>query len=313
MAKEKNKLKISKKKVVIVIAIIIILLAIFAIARYVLDRYKDFYTRTEEFYFGSDRLDENMPVYQLENWSGADPYLITINLNNGKNNLEYTSYDIGYNILTPVCSENAVCSVSKTSGIIYTSPDSISTDSFTLMVTPNTNLQTGDIVWVELTVEADSKYEKTLNARFNLVIGKENIAYEIIDSENSPYLELSITNTLSYYTVSEAFGSYSVNARIPREDYMELSEVNKEKCYSALIGVNFSPNTVLLDMTDENFLRAITNTTTIKNGYNYINSISFKVEAITSTRVRFYKIDPSGNYSYPNGSGAFPVLTVNMT
>ena len=36
-----------------------------------------------------------------------------------------------------------------------------------------------------------------------------------------------------------------------------------------------------------------------KELYNYINQISFKMEAISSTKVRFYKIDATKDYTYP--------------
>ena len=38
------------------------------------------------------------------------------------------------------------------------------------------------------------------------------------------------------------------------------------------------------------------------DNYSYINGISFKVDALSSEIVRFYKANASMNYSYPLGS-----------
>ena len=66
-----------------------------------------------------------------------------------------------------------------------------------------------------------------------------------------------------------------------------------------MVTLNFDPNVVLLDMTNTNYLNAI-NTTTKKIGNsNYINSITFKVDPISSATVRFYKVDVSKDYTYP--------------
>ena len=80
---------------------------------------------------------------------------------------------------------------------------------------------------------------------------------------------------------------------------MNLSNENKEKCYSALITLEFDPKEILLDMTNTNYLNAINTTTTNIDGSNYINSMTFKVEPISSAVVRFYKVDVNKDYTYP--------------
>jgi len=37
-------------------------------------------------------------------------------------------------------------------------------------------------------------------------------------------------------------------------------------------------------------------------GYDYINSLSFKVEALSSYKVKFYKVDSTKDYTYPFGT-----------
>ena len=134
---------------------------------------------------------------------------------------------------------------------------------------------------------------------FVLVVGKEKTSYEIVDSVNSKYLDLNITNTLSYYNVETAFGNYSVGDRIDVDTYLTLPETDKQKCYSALITLKFDPKKVLLDMTNTNYLNAISTRTTNINGSNYISEITFKVEPISSAVVRFYKQDVTKDYTYP--------------
>lgn len=297
-----------KKKIIVICVLVSVIFFTSVFARYMLNKYNDFYSRTKEFYFNSDKLGENSPIYQIENWPGLDEYTITINMNSNKNNLLSTSYDIGYDI-SYTCSDNVICNLSKASGVIYSSTNK---DYFTLRIVPNTALKTGDKVTVQIAARAKSPYQKTLNAKFNLMVGQEKISYEIIDSPGNPYLELSISNTLSYFTVNGAFDSYNVGDKITRDIYKGLSEENKQKCSSAVIKLSFDPNDILLDMTNNNYLNATNVTNTTKDSYNFINGITFKVDAITSTKIRFYKIDATKNYTYPiqNNSPIISVVTL---
>ena len=63
--------------------------------------------------------------------------------------------------------------------------------------------------------------------------------------------------------------------------------------------LKFNPNVVLLDMTNTNYLNSTSSTTTQINNSNYINSITFKVEPISSAVIRFYKQDVTKDYTYP--------------
>lgn len=297
MQKERKSKSIYKKQQIIIILVLALcfITLVSAFGRYVLNGINNFFVRTKEFYFYSDKLKENSPIYQIDNWTGIDPYTITVNMNSMENNLKKATYDISYDI-TYECTSNATCQLSKTSGII---PATSNSDYFNLVITPNTGLTTGDKVTVVITATSSSRYTKTLSARFTLVVGQESLSYEIVDSESNQYLDLNITNTLSYYKVETAFDSYNVGDRIDVDTYLTLSDANKAKCYSALITLSFDPNEVLLDMTNTNYLNAISTTTTNIDGSNYINGMTFKVEPISSAVVRFYKIDVSKDYTYP--------------
>ena len=133
-----KKIKIKNKKTYIILGIILFFVTIsLSFGRYVYYGVKDMYLRSKKFYFNSDKLTTNRAIYQVDNWSAVDPYTITINLNNSKNNLEHANSDINYEV-TYACSDNANCSVSKTNGTIYT--DQIS-DTFTANISPKTALK----------------------------------------------------------------------------------------------------------------------------------------------------------------------------
>ena len=300
MSKEKNINKSNKKYRIKQLFIILILLLcsitlIGTLGRYVVNSINNFFVRTKEFYFYSDKLSENSSYYQIDNWTGVDPYTITVNMNSRLNNLQVATYDIGYDI-EYTNSSNCTCQLSKTSGTILATTNA---DYFNLTITPHTGLEIGEKVWVKINAISTAQYEKKLTATFVLTVGKEKLSYEIVDSKSNKYLDLNITNTLSYYVVSEAFGSYSQGDKIDVDTYITLSDADKEKCYSALITLNFDPEEVLLDMTNTNYLNAIEVKRTSIDGSNYINEITFKVEPISSAVVRFYKVDVSKDYTYP--------------
>lgn len=299
MGKKERKNKYNIKQLIIVCLLffnLIFLVSIFG--RYVVKSVNNFYARSKEFYFYSDKLDVDNPAYQIENWSGVDDYSIIINMNSYANNLLSTSYDIDY-VISYFASDNIICNLSKESGTIY---GDRKTDFFTLTITPNTTLKTGDNVFVEITAKATTPYEKTIKGRFTLIVGQEQLTYEIQDVANRPYLEVNITNTLSYYIAKEAFDTYAVGDKITRDKYMELTQTNKEKCYSAIVTINFDTDYLLMDMTNEAFVSSISTTNTNKGGYTYVNSITFKIDALSSKKVRFYKVDETQDYTNNNSA-----------
>ena len=310
-----NKLKYQRKQLFILLILLMFTISfVVVLARYVTNNVSDFFLRSKEFYFYSDKLEENTAVYQIDNWSGVDEYPITINMNSRLNNLKATTYDIDYDIEYDCTTDNAICQLSKESGTIYSRNCTDNTDSFTLSITPNTQLNTGDRVSVEITVTSQSTYSKTLKGRFTLVVGREDLTYEITDSVNSPYMDLRITNTLSFYTVRQQFTvgdkTYTVDKTIDSDTYLSLSPENRAKCASAIITIGFNPSQVIIDMTDETYQKATNLQTTTINGKTYINGFTITVDAISSETLRFYKADTSQNYTYPNGTNPL-ILTIN--
>lgn len=291
---DRQKIIHNRKRFILICLLFIFLLPLTtSFGRYTLNNIKEFFNRSREFYFYSDKLGKDNPLFLIDNWSGVDDYTIIINMNSRENNILGAKYDINYNI-SYTCTNNAICTLSKTAGVI---PASSNTDTFTLVVTPNAKLDTGDEVKISITAIADSMYEETITGEFVLRVGKEDITYKIEDSENSPYLNVNITNTKSFYVVDEAFDTYEKGTSLTIDQYLALTAEKQNKCHSAIITINFNPSLVVMDMTNSNYLNATQVSKTTLNGYEYINGITFKVDAISSTTLRLYKVNVSQNYT----------------
>lgn len=296
-----KKKKTLKKKMLLILCLLLILLysvqMVKTFSRYVYNNIKEFYFKSNNFYFNSDKLQTNKPIYNVANWSGVEDYVININMNSMQNNNVHCNSDINYNI-TYTSSSNIVCQLSKSSSTISTATN---TDNFIVTITPQTALSTGDTVWVEITATSTYPYEKELSGRFNITIGNLGMSYNIEDEPNKQYLEFNVTNTLNFYTIDEAFASYNVGDKIDMNDYLNLQNSDKNKCHSMIITLTFDPTVVSIDMTSEAYLHALSTTTTSIDGHTYIDSITFKLDAISSKCVKFYKENSNLNYTYPNG------------
>ena len=304
--KQKNKTKKIKKKHIIIISIILIVVSItFSYGRFIYNGLKNFYLSTKSFYFNSDKMSDNGSYYQLDNWSGVEPVTITFNMDSKKNNLVASPDNITYDIEFS-CSSNVTCVASKETGLIMNGNN---TDSFSITMTPNINLYEGDYIELNVSASATDPYTKTISGRFKINVGEIGLSYEIKDEPGRAYLDFDITNTLDYYKVITPFGSYNQNDKIDISEYLSLSSEDKKKCASAVITLSFSPNLLRLDMTNEAFLQSITTSTSImSDGYDYLNSVTFGVEALSSTSVRFYKLNTNNNYTYPFVTSS-PIVT----
>lgn len=296
---QKNKNKYLRRQIIILISLVICILSFVVIfGRYLTNNIKNFFVKSEEFYFYSDKLSENTSIYEIDNWSGVDDYVITINMNSTKNNIEAATYDIGYSV-SYECTDNAICTLNKTAGIIS---QSTNTDFFNITITPNMQLETGDKVIVEIEATSTAQYKKTLKGRFTLVVGKEKLSYQITDKSQNPYMELSITNTLSYYIVDQAFSNYTAGQKIDIDTYLALTDEEKKKCYSSIVTIKFNPTEILFDVTNNAYGDATNIKTTTIDGKTYINEITIPIDAVSSRDLRFYKVDVSKDYTYPNES-----------
>lgn len=250
-------------------------------AKYVYNVIHEHYLSSKDFYFKSDKLSINHTEYEItNNWSGAETYTIPVNMSSKENDMSYTESDIEYTI-TCQCSDNITYTLSKTSGTIVGSLNGgVNEDYFSVDINPANNvaLSEGEMAWVEITATSTSPYSQTLTGKLIVEVGSSEISYEIIDAANQPYLTVNITN-------SQSIGSN--------------------------VTLSYNPQIVLLDMNDRFYLNSVSNSSQQINSYTYLNSITSFVNSLSTTTVKFYKIDATQNYSYNSMSNTTPIITLS--
>ena len=296
--------------------IILVLLLVFFLATVVFGRYiknivNEFILETKAFYFNSSILAVNGKNFSITNWDGVNSYPLTIDLNNRKSDTRYTTTDIDYDIYVS-CPSTVTCTLSDTEGILH--PEDTS-DTYTITVTPLQNFYEGDTVVVNTWVVSSSPYVKTMSATYTIGVEKSDFSYEIVDSVNSKYLLINFTNAVSYYEVEQAFGNYSQGDQVSLDDYNNLSDTDKAKCFSAIVTVQYDPTILFVDMTDKLFLSRLNTNYEEQTigGFQYVKKFSFKVNASSSNSILFYKNDVTQNYTYPvvNNSSIITVSVIS--
>lgn len=288
-----------KKKAYIKPLIFLILLLIviplgYTLTRFIMDKFSSHYIESKNFYFNSNRLKKNNPLYKINNWSGVGNFTVEVAVNSHKNNLLSSDFDVTYTV-SYTCPADVICSIDKSEGVIYKASH---TDTFTLTITPNKAFNDGESITIHIEATSTAPYVETISADFQIEVGKRGISYSIDDEVNRPYLLVSVTNALTYYTVKEAFGSYQIGDQIDSYVYKALPDNEKAKCNSALITLEFDPDDIILDITSSILNKSITEEQTI-NGIPYVKKITFPMDAMSSIEVRFYKVDYTKNYTYP--------------
>ncbi len=282
---QRRKTKRNKKKLILIIALFAIVLLIFLQVRFSLSRYiynaiRSYYFSSKGFYFNCDKLAVEPTEFEIKNnWSGAETYVITINLNSKKNDAVFAEVDIDYKVKIS-SSKNIECTLSKDSGTIVGSANSgINEDYFTIAVNPATGkgLAYGETAWVDVEVTSTSPYVEILSGRLIVGVGVAGVGYEIADSEDNPYIEVIITNSL----------------------------VDKQN-----VTLEFDPKKVLIDMTDNFVIKAKNIETEEINNYQYVYKATSEIKPLETYKVRFYKVDPSMDYSYEMGGDKESVVTL---
>lgn len=292
-----KKRKLSYKEIIIVVILALVFsLGSFTLAKYVIEEFHSYYLNAKNFYFTSNRLKKNNPIYLVNNWSGVGSFNISFDLLSMKNSLVYTDYDIPYEV-TFVCPNDVGCSVDKPTGTIYNSSTTHS-DTVTLSVQPTRNYSENEQLEIQIIAKSTSPYKEEIKARYRYVVGKQGVTYEIEDEANRPYMLLKITNAINYCKVITAFGSYQVNDLIDNNVYRTLSSEDRSKCVGEEIRLDFDPNILLLDTTS-NIVNTATYSNTTIGGTDYINRLTFNIEPVSTMAIKFYKVNPSNNYTYP--------------
>lgn len=298
------------KKIKFIIVILVLASSSFvlfntSLGRYILNNINNHILESRHFYFNSSILKINNTTYSVSDWDGINPYQLTIDLSGKKNELVSTEVDISYDIAYS-CPATVICSLSKSSGIVYATNK---TDSYVLTVTPISAFTVGQSVTVNTSVTSSSPYTKTLTASYNISVQNYGFSYNIKDTANDKYLTVDLTNSRPYYKVVTSFDTYQVGDLISLNTYNSLSPTNKAKCASARVRINFDPTLLRLDLTSEWYANRYSQTTTTLSGYTYVNSLTFDMDASMSASIIFYKVTPSGNYS--NNSSAISVTLLN--
>ena len=296
-------LKTHKKVRIFSIAIISVLSLFFLVnfSRYVKLILENYITRTERFYFNSDKLTPDNKVFEINYWPGAAPYEITITVNSLDNDLRGTDIPIDYTVSCSA-STGLRCELSDTGGTISTSTH---TDTFTVTAVPLVAFTDGDEAQIDVVARAAEPFEKEISATFKFVVGHYGLSYKIQDNVGQPYLETVISNTDDYYIVRTAFDNHSPGDRISSGDYSQLSAENKNKCSGVIIELSFDPEDLRLDMTNYYYQNKISETIQqLNDNFDYVDSFTFEVAPQTSIAIKFYKLDTSENYTYPLGPTA---------
>lgn len=323
-------------KILILILLLIFIIIRFVIpasvtfSRYAYSKIRNYYLYSKEFYFNSDKLSFEGAYFEADNWSGVDEYRVDINMNSKNNSLETSKVDIAYNIeytfgvyhsdgnaytdKTP--DELVDFFISKPSGTIYVSAHN--SDYFYFTILPKVTLEDDDYVLVTISANATKPYKQTISGTFKISIGNLGMKYQIEDEAHSPYMELTVTNTLNYYIVKNAFSTgtinYAVNDQIAVEDYLRLTDEQKKNCKSMTIKLDFDPNQVVIDTTSAMYLLSEDNNNYATealppDNYTYVNTITFDIDAEESKVIRFYKKMVTNDYTYPGDET--PIVTVN--
>jgi len=284
------------KTIILIMLVILLSFGVYSLAKYVIEEFHGYYMNAKYFYFTSNRLKSDNPIYLVNNWSGVGSFNISFDLLSETNSYVYADYDIPYRV-TYNCPSDVICSLDKATGTIY-SNSSTHSDTVTLSVTPTRNYAENDVLIIHIEASSTSPYVETISADFRYVVGKQGITYEIEDEANRPYMIFKVTNAITYCTVIEAFGDYAIDDLIDNNVYRTLSDANKAKCVGESITISFDPNDLLLDTTDR-IIDSSTYDTTIISNVSYIDELTFYVEPVSTVAIKFYKIDTTDNYTYP--------------
>ena len=301
--------KLTFRKILLLLVIIgAVSVGSVTVAKYVIEEFHGYYLNSKHFYFTSNRLKKNNPVYLVNNWSGVGSFDISFDLIAMKNSLVYTDFDIPYTVSYD-CPTGVTCSFDKPTGTVYKNSENHS-DTVTLTVNPSRAYAENEHLIIGITASSVSPYVETIYARFEYVVGKKGVTYEIEDVANRPYMVLKITNAISYCTVIEAFGDYTVNTQLDNSVFRQLSAADKAKCVGEEISLSFDPSVVVLDTTGDIVKTATIGNTTL-NGISYVSSLNFHIDPVSTMAIKFYKNNTAANYTYP--SAGSPIINVTFS
>lgn len=275
--------KVNKIKIGIVLFLIVLVFAITTVfGRYIYNTAREAYFSARQFYFTSDILKFGGTNYTYTNWGGllGDVYEINFDLYSYDNKLSKLDYDLEYEVACESLSTDKIeCSIkgtggaTSTTGVIYADTN---ISPVTILVNPKVSISEGETVKLKVTAKTEEPYQKEISCIFSL------------------YVELPEGNTYSIEDVKD-------------RDYAVLQLINRSETATQAT-LKFDPDELRLDLNDEIYAERV-NTKTTADG-KYINEITFNLPKESSKNVKFYKVDKTKDYTYPNAAGE-SAITVN--
>lgn len=284
--------KIKKQKVIllfIVILVVIIILPTFS--RYIYNNIKESYLNSKQFYFTSDLLNVNNNKVSFSNWGGNTVYSFEFNVNSKLNELTKVNYDMNYELTCTIVekdkatlfidSENGNSTEGKEDGTVKIERSILSsqnTDPVKVYIRPKQKLPLNTSLTLKLKAVTTEPYKKEILATVKIIIGITDTDYTIVDSVNSEYAVLNLVNS------------------------------NKD---TTTIKISYDPDKIRIDLTDElfdlnNLVSNLTDlnskqwTRTLDSTQKYIKEVKFYLKGQSSKKIKFYKIDRTIDYTYPN-------------
>lgn len=281
------KRKLNKKKVIICIILLITFVTMPAFGRYIYNSARDLYLKSQNFSFSSNLLTNTGKTYRYSNWSGVDNYELDLQLYSYENELSLFTYDgdgLEYTLTCEVekIDDKVVATAhvgtagGEATGASYI-PNLTNVKDVKIYLKPTENLKEGDTVRVTVTANTVEPYKKQISATFNIKVTGQNISYSIEDSATSIYATLKLINT--------------------------KSTQNK-------ITLTFDPSLVLIDTTDDCYVNRISQTSRTISGVEYVNSVTFNMEAEDVKYIKFYKKNINADYTYPGGTYGSMVVSI---
>lgn len=292
------------KKIILLLIIVFILILMItkvifpttvSLSRYVYSVVKGAYLNSKEFYFTSNRMTrKGDSVYEVKNWDGTRDCDFTVNMYSSKNSLKKSNVDITYKISIEVQAYENIgtdkynklgepvklgednklfgqndyidVTLSAVESIIYKSSNQ---DGFQVSIHPKNRIfKDNDYIEIKLTAKAISPYEDTITGIYRAYVGREGISIRIEDSENSPYMNVILTNA--------------------------KANANSDEVVN--IDLEFNPEKIVLDTTLIEYM----NEKALTNSSNYFEKITIGIKPLESKFIKFYKKDITKDYSYPN-------------
>lgn len=297
-----KKIKTKRKKLILLLIVILVGIIILpTFSRYIYNNVRENYLNSKQFYFTSNLLTINNSKISLSNWGGSSDYILELNINSKLNELTKVDYDINYELTCIIeekdkatlflDSESGLSTEGKEDGTIKTTRNVLkegNTDTIKLYIKPKERFSMGQSINLKIKAVTTEPYKKEISATISVIVGLNETDYTIEDSVNSEYAMLKLVNS---------------------------------KKDESILKIAYDPTKVRIDLTDDffdldNLVTELTDsslkqwTRTLDSTQKYIKEVKFYLKGQSSKNIRFYKIDRTIDYTYPNTNGKESVLKI---